>query len=259
MREQGKAGGWRRRAFPGLTMLAGAMLTVGGLSWKTPDRLDPPTTESITVGDSAPGPAATRRASPATPVAPVDPPTHGRSPDSANPTVSSDPTPTGVATRLVIPYLDVDLPIVSDEIEVSGNPDGYPLCDVAQYLSRYSQPGVPGTVYLYAHARPAMLLRLLEASRVDNGTELLGQQAIVYTSDNWLHVYRIFIVKRHTTDFSLADDLRPGEERLVIQTSEGPTGTEAKLQIAAQPISTDELPRDGALPSADPRVCAPGK
>lgn len=251
-----KAGGWRRRAFASLTVAAAATLTIGGLYWTTPEQRAPASLATITSGYADPR-AATPGVSPAIPVESPDSAVPAESQRSAIPAESPDPAPSGVATRLVIAYLGVDLPVLPDYFEVPGNPNAYPLCDVAQYLSAYGQPGVPGAIYLYAHARRGMLLPLLEASKVDDGAALLGQLAMVYASDGSLHVYRIFVVKRHATDLSLADEIAPGEERLVIQTSEGPTGTVPKLQIAAHPISSEEVPQAPAPPSAEPRVCAP--
>ncbi len=164
----------------------------------------------------------------------------------------------GVATRLVIGYLGVDLPVVSGDLDPPGNTDSFPLCDVAQYLTFYVQPGMPGTTYLYAHARSGMLGPLLRASEVDDGAALLGQQVLVYTSGGWLFSYRIFVVNRHAVDFSLADEFAPGEERLVIQTSEGTNGTVPKLQIAAQPMWRISVPLSQAVPASNPRICAPG-
>ena len=164
----------------------------------------------------------------------------------------------GVATRLVIAYLGVDLPVVSGDLDPPGNTDSFPLCDVAQYLTVYVQPGIPGTTYLFAHARNGMLGPLLQASEVDDGAALLGQQVLVYTSGGWLFAYQIFVVNRHALDFSLADEIAPGEQRLIVQTSEGTNGTVPKLQIAAQPMWRMSVPLAQAMPSPEPRICAPG-
>jgi len=167
------------------------------------------------------------------------------------------PDPAAVATRLVIPDYEIDLPIVPDDLVVPGNAQGYPLCDVAQYLGAYAQPGEPGAVYLYGHAREGMLLPLLEASRRHDGRELIGVEASVYTDANRVYQYRIQAVVRHATDFALADSVRPGERLLVIQTSEGPHGTRPKLQLGASFVASAPAdPRD-ARPVASPRACPP--
>lgn len=248
----GKLGRRLRRATGGLT--AGAVALVVILSWNPSDpasrqpAIPAPTALSVTSAPVTPSAAAVRWTLPGT-SAPLPPPSAAAGPVG--------PAPYGVATRLVIAALGVDLPVVSGDIDVAGNAAAYPLCDVAQYLSHYVQPGEAGTVYLYGHAQRGMLLPLLKASRVDDGTALLGLAVTVYTSAGWRHVYRIFVVRRHATDFRLADEHAAGEERLVIQTSEGPTGTVPKLQIAARLMSRQEVPFGQAAPDAQPRVCAP--
>ncbi|MEX2548219.1 MAG: sortase [Chloroflexota bacterium] len=161
----------------------------------------------------------------------------------------------GRATRVAIPRLGVDLPVVSEEMTVPGNEPGYPLCDVAQYLEEFEDPGQPGTTYIYAHARTGMFAPLLAASLIEDGRSLLGLEALLYTSDARLHTYRIFLVKRHATDLSLARDVPPGERRLVLQTSEGPRGTFPILQVAARLVSTVAADLNDAHPVAHPRAC----
>ena len=129
-------------------MAAGVTLLAAGLlSYTGPPALgDPartpgaPTAVVDEVAEASPSPSATRSARPS-------PSPSGTS--SPGPTRPARPTPApepAVASRVVVPSLDIDLPVVP------GNP-GYPLCDVAQWLAYYGQPGEPRTVYLYAHAR----------------------------------------------------------------------------------------------------------
>lgn len=173
----------------------------------------------------------------------------------ASPTALPGSEADGVATRVVIPGLGVDVPVVSEDVTLEGNEPGYPLCDVAQFMGEYEDPGRSGTTYIYAHARPGMFLPLLEASLVDDGRSLLGVDALVYTNDARLYTYRIFLVKRHATDFSLAEEVPPDERRLVLQTSEGPRGTIPILQVAARLVSTAAADLDDAHPVARPAVC----
>jgi len=105
------------------------------------------------------------------------------------------------------------------------------------------------------HGVAGMLGPLLDASTVRDGAGLLGARVLVYTSDARLHVYKIFAVKRHATDFSLADDVAPGEHRLIVQTSEGPRGTVPKLQVAARSVEVAKAAVSEAMPSAAPRIC----
>ncbi|HUP82632.1 MAG TPA: sortase [Candidatus Limnocylindria bacterium] len=160
------------------------------------------------------------------------------------------------ATRLVIPALGVDLPVIAGVTDAQGNPV-FPPCDVASYLPYYVQPAQAGTTYLYAHARRGMLLPLLEASRVNDGAALIGQEVDVYTSDGRRYVYQGFVVERHTTDYSLADAVAPGEQRLIVQTSEGPADDPNKVQLGAHLVSSEPGPIHVARPSAAPRECSP--
>jgi len=164
--------------------------------------------------------------------------------------------PPAVAVRVTVPDFGIDLPVVSSQLEVPGNPPRYPLCDVAQYLTSFSQPGEEGTVYIYGHAREGMLLRLLQESLQKNGAALLGARVEVDTSDGQTYVYLIDLVKRHARDFSIAEELAQGEEQVVLQTSEGPTGTVPKLQIGARLVETSPTPADRPPPKPKPTVCA---
>jgi hypothetical protein len=143
-------------------------------------------------------------------------------------------------------------------MDADGNPE-FPLCDVAQYLPYYSQPGAEGTTYLYAHARQGMLLSMLQQSEVNEGASMLGNEVVVYTSAGWRHVYTITAVKPHATDYTIADDVAPTEQRLVVQTSEGRVGDPFKLQIAASPTASSQVPLEEALASPMPRDCAPSQ
>lgn len=142
-------------------------------------------------------------------------------------------------------------------MDATGNPE-FPQCDIALYLPYYVQPGALGTTYLYAHARQGMLLSMLQRSRQDDdGASMIGEEIVVYTTGGWIHSYVITIVKPHATDYAIADDLAPNEERLVIQTSEGRVGDPFKLQVAAARRSTERADVSEAMPSPQPRDCAP--
>ncbi len=162
-----------------------------------------------------------------------------------------------VATRVVVPAFGIDLPVVASNLDVPGNPPRYPLCDVAQYLTSFGQPGDGRTTYLYAHAREGMFLPLLRESLRNDGAAMIGALVEVHTDGPDSYVYQIFRVKRHAIDFSLAKDVPPGEERLVLQTSEGPTGTVPKLQVAARLVERRASADGVDTPPPRPRVCAP--
>jgi hypothetical protein len=249
------------RALPALLMASSVVLLSAGLFSYAPLGGDEATPTVFEPGDpNFPSPSSAPPTSP--------PPSPGATPSgSPSPSISLDPTatptatptrtPTGraEATRVVVPSLGIDLPVVAGDLVVPGNRGFYPLCDVAQYLVEFSQPGEPGTTYLYAHARTDMFLPLLEESQRNNGRGMLGALVEVYASDNRLHLYEIYVVKRHATDLSLAYKLPPQGAQLILQTSEGPRGTIPKLQVAARPLSVVPADPDEAHPVAQPRVC----
>ncbi|MEX2546443.1 MAG: sortase [Chloroflexota bacterium] len=180
-------------------------------------------------------------------------------PGQTNPP-GTKPTPRpqgrGFATRIRIPSLHIDLPVVAGDLIVPGNRDFYPLCDVAMFMREYVQPGETGATYIYAHAQRGMFAPLLKASQVNNGASMVGALIEVYTSDNKLHLYELYRVKRHATDLSLAN-APAGAHMLVLQTSEGVSGTIPKLQVAARPLSVVPASASDANPRPRPRLCLP--
>src|SRR3990170_5430215 len=146
-----------------------------------------------------------------------------------------------------------NLPVVSSERNVPGNPRGYPLCDVAQYWTRYDLPGAPGTTWIYAHAQPGMFLPLFNVTQASGGDGLLGAKVDVQLEDGRLLHYRIDEVKQHAINRRIAIATRR-EHRLVLQTSEGPPGTIPKLQAAGRLISAEWT--DEKAPRPRPRACS---
>ena len=157
--------------------------------------------------------------------------------------------PDRVATRVVLRHLNIDLPIMLQTPEYGT----YPLCDVAMYYELLGQPGQSRATYIYAHAREGMFLPLLLASERDNGAKLIGDIAEIYTSDNYLFLYKIVEVDRHVTVLSKA--FATNTERLFLQTSEGPAGTVPKLQVVADFVSAQKTDPKEAHPAAHPRIC----
>jgi len=151
-----------------------------------------------------------------------------------------------VATRIAIPSLRIDLPIVKPG-------SGYPLCNVAMYIQQLSQPREAGVTLIYAHARAGMFLPLLERSKASNGASLLGATVKVWTSNNLVSTYEITRVRRHVT--SLDGVFGSGAEQLWIQTSEGPRGTVAKLIVVAKRIGYAAATAEDAHPVPHPVVC----
>jgi hypothetical protein len=157
--------------------------------------------------------------------------------------------PDRVATRVVLRHLNIDLPIMLQTPEYGT----YPLCDVAMYYELLGQPGEGKATYIYAHAREGMFLPLLNASERDGGKAIVGDVAEIYTSDNYLFLYKIVEVDRHVTELTKA--FATTTERLFLQTSEGPAGTIPKLQVVADFVSAEKTDAQNAHPEAHPRIC----
>ncbi len=151
-----------------------------------------------------------------------------------------------VATRIAMPALKIDLPVVR-------GPSGYPYCNVAMYFPSLSQPREGGVSFLYAHARAGMFLPLLERSKVKNGASLIGMTIRVWTSNDLVSTYRIVRVRRHV--YTLDGAYSAKTEQLWVQTSEGPHGTRNKLIVVATRIGTAAADHDAAHPTPHPKVC----
>ena len=223
----------RGRLLPALLVALGAVfLTSGLLSWTAPAEAGPPLAGApspVTAPpdqSSAPGPSFDPNAGP-TPTFPAD----------------------RVATRVVVPALSIDLPV----IRPPGGSGAYPLCDVAMFLQELGQPGAGRVTFIYAHARPGMFLPILDASQVDNGAKLIGMVVQVYTNDDFVFLYQVSEVRRH--QLTLDDAFAVGTEQLWLQTSEGPAGTKPKTEIMALPLSSGRADPTEAHPDARPREC----
>ncbi len=228
----------RTRLLPATLTAAGvALVTAGLLTYTDPTLAGIPPTPS-------PAPSAVVRAS-ASPT-PTASPGQSKSP-SAEPSPDASGEAPPRATRVAIPALQIDLPVIR------GTND-YPLCNVAMFIADLDQPGGNGAVYLYAHARENMFLPLLEQSQIRNGAAMKGMLVQVWTSDEQLYLYEITEVRRHQT--KIDDAVNADHEQLWLQTSEGPRGTVPKLQVVAEPLSNGPAadPRD-ANPVPKPVVC----
>jgi sortase (surface protein transpeptidase) len=153
-----------------------------------------------------------------------------------------------VATRVAVPSLGIDLPVVLQR----GN--AFPWCNVAMYLTGLSQPGEAGVSFLYAHARTGMFLPLLTASLVNNGARMLGMKVYVWTSDDRMYTYQVIGVRRH--QYSLPDLWSMTSQQVWLQTSEGPYGTLNKLMVVARRIAVTTVAHAAAHPAARPTVCS---
>jgi hypothetical protein len=222
---------FRRRLLPAVVTAAGvALLAAGLLTYQ-----DPPGAAALA---PSPTPAPTEQPSPSLlPLPSLGP--------AASAAPSSSPTASRVATRVVVPALRIDLPVVRPP----DDPNHFPYCDVAEYLPQLSQPGYPGTTYLYAHARVGMFLPLLETP----DATLLGMLVQVYTSDDQVFLYEITEVLRHQTSLEAA--FATTDEQVMLQTSEGPRGTIPKTMVVARPISVGPADHAAANPTPRPVAC----
>lgn len=180
--------------------------------------------------------------------APTTAPTPAGTPDpSASPTPVPTPTPrTAVATRVTIPRLRIDLPVIPENA-------GYPLCGVALYSTILGQPGQGRATYLSAHARAGMFGPIYERVIEDRDpASLLGTRVFVWASDGLRFEYEIAEVRTDQT--SVAAALGADREELWLQTSEGPPGTVGVTQVIALPVGSVADPA-GASPSPRPVVC----
>lgn len=235
-----RAGALRNRLLPAILTAVGVSLIAGGLLTYTGAVEPTQTPDPTDIPASAPPPPSV--------ALPTIPP-----PGTPAPTPSPSLIPADrVATRVVVPALKIDLPIVK------GPPDKV-YCNVAMYTEAPGlvQPGFPGSTYIYGHARKGMFLPLLDQSKRSNGEGMINMVVEVYTSDNQRLTYYITEVRRHvpkTTGF--ADPLSRTEETLWLQTSEGPKGTPTVLQVIAMPFGSGPADPAEAHPEADPVVCA---
>jgi hypothetical protein len=200
-----------------------------------------------------------------TPAGPSGPPLSAGAPPSAQtPSTSSSPSPSpsparAVATRVVIPALKIDLPIIGPKPN-----ETFPQCNVAEYwpgpekVPTYVQPGDNGTTYLFAHARAGMFLPLLRNSQVDNGAGMIGYSVLVYTSDSRVYWYSIVTVTRGLpwNDVTPPPMAHGATQQLVLQTSEGPYSTSSKLRVVATLALVQPATFAESHPTPHPQVCS---
>jgi hypothetical protein len=179
--------------------------------------------------------------------------------ESPSPTPKTKPVPVNKASRPVrvrVPALEIDLPVIASDRRVAGNPPGYPLCDVAQYLRNPDHelvfPGRPGTAWIYAHAQPGMFLPMTETYFAQGRAGLLGKLIKLQLRDGRLLTYRISQV-RVAHDYDIAERPNERQQRLVLQTSTGTTGASPRLMVAGRLIDAEWT--DEPRPEPEPRAC----
>lgn len=190
---------------------AGITLVLGGLlSYQATAGPPPPASPTPPAGET-PGPEGSPTPFPT--IGPVLP--------------TPSPSAAGTASRIVIPALKIDLPVVQA-------PPGFPYCNVAQYVKEFSQPGRPGSTVIGAHARPGMFLAIHDAVRVDNGAALLGLLVLVYTNDAHLFLYEVDLVNRMQTNYDVTELPSGVTQQLVITTSEDGRDDPHKIMVRAR-------------------------
>lgn len=166
---------------------------------------------------------------------------------------SASPNAKGVATRVVVEALGIDLPIIKPR----GNSSTYPQCNVALYIQELSQPGNGRATYLYAHARDGMFGPIYERAILKKSggpKSMIGMVVQIYTSDDLLYEYAVTEVRLH--QLTLDDAINATTEELWLQTSEGPKGTPGKTQLLALPLITLPADHKAAHPTPHPVSCA---
>lgn len=225
----------QQRLIPALLAAVGvSFIAAGLLTYTDPVAATPPSQEPPTAVSETPGPSALLTFPPLV---------------SPSPSASVTPGQRRVATRVVVPALDIDLPVIRQP----GGVNAFPPCNVAMYFTLLHQPGEKGATYLYAHARTGMFLPILTASKVNNGKRMLGMLVQVYTSDDQLYLYEVVKVRRRVTTLDAA--LAEKDETLWLQTSEGPRGTIEKVQLIAIPLSHGPASHRDAHPKVNLVPC----
>lgn len=225
----------RNRLLPAVLTATGVSLIAAGLlTYSAPVEAAPAPSESPAIVAVSP-----------TPTIPLP---------SFPPSGSTSPSPSApadrVATRVVVPALKIDLPIVKPV----GGSNTYPQCNVAMYIKELHQPGQGGATYLYAHARDGMFGPIYHlATEVRKPQKMLNMIVQVYTSDDQVFEYYVTQVLLHQTSLNAALDATT--EELWLQTSEGPKGTVGKTQVRAELLTVGPADHAAAHPTPHPVNC----
>lgn len=229
----------RNRLLAAILTAAGVSLIAGGLlSFTGAAEVSSPSPSPTTIG-AAPTPT-------------IALPTFPPSPGSSLPAASATPIVDRVATRVRVPALRIDLPVLKQP----GGENAYPPCNIAMYIQQLHQPGQGGATYLYAHARDGMFGPIYERAirKLHGGpSSMVGTYVEVFTSDNMRFTYEVTEVRLHQLD--LNDALNATTEELWLQTSEGPKGTPGKTQLRAIPLTVGTATQAEAHPVAKPVTC----
>ena len=97
-----------------------------------------------------------------------------------------------------------------------------------------------------------MFLPLLTSWRNNRGASLIGRTVKVWTSDNRVSYYRIYLVRTSMTTSGVTSLTH---ERLWLQTSTGPNTSYPKLIVQAYRYATYTTTYSAAHPAAHPISC----
>jgi hypothetical protein len=229
----------RNRIVPAVLTATGVSLIAGGLLTYTGAAEIPTPSPEPTIIGVAP-----------TPTIPL--PTFPPASDEPSPSVEPSPIVDRVATRVIMPALGIDLPVIKPE----GDASTYPACDVAMYIQQLHQPGQGAATYLYAHARDGMFGPIYERAILKKSggpKSMIGMFVEVLTSDNMRFTYEVVEVRLDQR--TLDDAINATSEQLWLQTSEGPKGTPGKTQLLATPLAIGVATFEEAHPVARPVTC----
>ena len=235
------------RLLPAVLVAAGVALLVSGLlAWTDPRAIG-------SIGSPSPSASAVTPELSTMPV-PTLPPIPSVGPAGSTGPSPAPSTSNAVATRVVVPALGIDLPVVK-----APRGESFPYCDVAEYSTAFEQPGQGGPIFIYAHARDGMFLPMLDASKVNDGKAMVGMLVEVYTSDDMVFLYQVSDVHRHQDSLDVV--YRAGGENLFLQTSEGPRQgipgyTGLVLLVQAVPMGSQPADPKDAHPTPKPVVCS---
>ncbi len=202
---------------------------VAGACAPTPAPVSPaPLSPTAAAPTLAPSAAPTPTPSPVATATPTAVPTPS---PSASPAPTPAAGPAGRPTRVAVPGLDIDLPVVNPPKRST-----FPLCDVAEFFRppTFQHPGAGGVTYIYAHAREGMFLPILRRSQQNRGRSMIGGTVFVWTARNYLYRYRIVQVRRFQASLDWAYGLPPNS--LVLQTSETPYRDGTKVMLVARQV-----------------------
>ena len=178
----------------------------------------PPAPDPSAVGGS---PTASLQPTAAVPTEGATPSTSAV-PPSTGPTVSVSPPPVGesVASRIRIPRLQIDLPVIE------GDGIDAPLDSAAHYPGT-AWPGGGSNIYIYAHARDGLFIKLWDARE--------GDEVLLDTVDGRTVTYIVDEI-RPRTPWDAVELLEPTEqEQLTLQTSTSYTATAPRFVVIALP------------------------